>query len=369
MRFLFKLLTPIIVILIVTLSLFLLEERKVFDIRTLAHIDPVPKTEQLIKENKYAEANEYLSYFMKYEYVNRDPKAITLLNDIKKVRESYKYKKDKFFEGLTQGKSDEDIGRITAIVSDFLVVGDVRDLTIAGTNYAKGQEVDKTIVALSSLGIIASASTLYTLGASAPIKSSISVLKFGKRAGKIPTWLDKLIIKEAKIATDTKSLKNIKKIVEPIHTLYNKVGLNQTLDLIKRTKNLSELKGMVKLSSKFGKESSVLIKNSGVKSLKLIQQMPNVKKGDILYASTYGSKGITALKRMGQSKFMKRMRISANLVKTGYKGNLDTLFTRLLKTIPTKILFGMAFLGLFYFLYKFSFLFRNVFPLKNKERV
>jgi hypothetical protein len=344
----------------------LLKERKVFDIRTLAHIDPIPQTEQLIAKKKYADAHEYLSYFMEYKYVNQNPKAVKLLKDIEEVRNSYVYKKNKFFEGLTQGKSDENIGRITAIVSDFLVVGDVRDLTIAGTNYAKGKEVDKTIVALSSLGIVASASTLYTLGASAPIKSSISVLKFGKRAGKIPNWLNKLIIKEAKIATETKSIKSVQNLLEPIHKLYKKIGLNQTLNLIKRTKNLSELKGMVKLSTKFGKKSNFLIKNSGIKSLKLIKEMPNVKKGDILYASTYGSKGITALKRMGQSKFMSRMKFSSNLVKTGYKGNLNTLFTKLLNKIPTKILFGVAFLGLFYFLYKFSFMFRRFLPKREK---
>jgi len=367
MKFLFKLLTPIVIIIFVSLSLLLLEERRVFDIRTLAHIDPVPHVEKLIKEKKYADAHEYLSYYMEYDYVKQNPKAVALLGEIDKTRASYSYKKDKFFEGITEGKSDENIGKITAIISDFLVIGDVRDLTIAGTNYAKGKEVDKTVVALSSLGILASASTLYTLGATAPVKSSISVLKFGKRAGKIPNWLNKQIIKEAKIATDTKSLNNIKKLLDPIHTLYKKVGLNQTLNLVKRTKNLSELKSMVKLSNRFGKKSNILLQSTGTKSLKLIKEMPNVKSKDILYASTYGSKGITALKKMGKSKFMSRLRVTSNLVKTGYKGNLDTLFTKLLNIIPTKVLFGIAFLGLFYFLFKFSSIFRKIVSIKRGE--
>ncbi|NEW59899.1 hypothetical protein GSY74_01270 [Sulfurovum sp. bin170] len=361
MRFLFKLLTPIIVLLFIALSLLLLEERRVFDIRTLAQIDPIPKTEQLIKEKKYADAHEYLSYFMEYSYVNQNPKAVTLLADIDKIRASYSYRKDKFFEGVTKGKSDEDIGKVSAIISDFLIIGDIRDLTIAGTNYANGKEVDKTIVALSSLGILASASTLYSLGATAPVKSSISVLKFGKRAGKIPPWLNKQIIRQAKISTDTKSISNIQKLLEPIHNLYEKMGLNQTLNLVKRTKNFDELKGMVKLSSRFGKKSNILLQNGGAKSLKLIKEMPNVKNANLLYASTYGSRGITAIKKMGQSKFMSRMKFTANLAKTGYKGNFNSLFTKLLNTIPTKVLFGIAFLGLFYFLYKFSFLVRRVY--------
>lgn len=358
MRFLFRLLIPLIVLLLVSLSLVLLEERKTFDIRTLVHIDPIPKTEQLIKAKQYADAHEYLSYFMEYEYVNQNPKALILLRDIEKTRASYAYKKEKFFEGVTSGKSDEEIGRISAIISDFLIIGDIRDLSIAGANYAQDKEVDKTIVALSSLGLLASASTLYSLGATAPAKSAISVLKFGKRAGKIPPWLNKDIIKHAKISTETKSITNIQTLLEPIQKLYEKVGLSQTLNLIKRTKNFDELKGMVKLSDKFGKKSGVLLQTVSVKSL---QQLPHVKKESILYASTYGSRGVKAMKKMGTNKFMTQMRLTTNLAKTGYKGNLNTLFTKLLNTIPTKVLFAISFLGLFYFVFKFSFFVRRVF--------
>ena len=250
------------------------------------------------------------------------------------------------------------------------MIGDIRDLTIAGSNYANGKDVDKTIVALSSLGLLASASTLYTLGATAPVKSSISVLKFGRQAGKIPPWLNKQIVTQAKISTETKSINNIEKLFTPINKLYEKTGLNQTLDLVKRTKNFDDLKGMVKLSSRFGKKSNILLQNSGTKSLKLIKEMPNVKKENILYASTYGSNGISAIKKMGESKFISRMRFTANLTKTGYKGNFNSIFTKLLNTIPTKVLFGITFLGLFYFLSKFSFFIPKTFKFRKKsERV
>jgi hypothetical protein len=361
MRFLFKIITPIAIIILITLSLSLLKERRVFDIRTLARINPIPKTQEFVDKKKYAEAHEYLSYFMDYEYVSQNPKAVALLEEIRTMRESYVYRKNKFFEGLTKGRSDEDIGKVTAIITDFLVVGDIRDLTIAGANYANGKEVDKTMVALSSLGLLASASTLYTLGATTPIKSSISILKFGKRAGKIPPWLNNQIVKQAKISTETKSINNIQKLFKPINKLHEKLGLNQTLNLIKRTKSLDELKGLVKLSNRFGKKSNVLVQNIGMKSIKQIRGIPNVKSADILYASTYASNGITALRKMGKSKFMNRVKFASNLTKTGYKGNLDTLFTKLLQVIPTKVLFGMAFLGLFYFLYKFYFIIRKIF--------
>jgi len=348
----------------VTLSLLLLEERKTFDIRTLVQIDPIPKTKKLINAQKYADANEYLGYFMQYEYVNSDPKAVALLKSIEKKRASYEYKKNKLFEGIINGNSDENIGRVSAIASGFLVIGDIRDLLIQGNHYANHEKTDNLIVALSSLGILASASTLYSLGATTPVKSSISVLKYGRRVGKVPPWLSKQIIKEAKISRNSKSLKNLKELFEPVYRLYEKAGLNQALNLLKQTKSVGELKGMVKFSARFGKKSNILMQTTKQTALKYAKKMPKVKKENILYASTYGSKGLKALKRMGESKFLKRVKFTANLSKTTYKGNFDTLFTILLKKIPSNILFAITFLGLFYFIFKFSFLTRKILHLE-----
>ena len=80
--------------------------------------------------------------------------------------------------------------------------------------------------------------------------------------------------------------------------------------------------------------------------------MPRVKPKNILYASSYGDKGILALKRMGESKFLKRVKIVSRVSKTAYKGNFDTLIAKLLKMVPTSLLLAISFLGLFYYLFK-----------------
>jgi hypothetical protein len=77
MRYLFKLLTPLLILLLVTLSLMLLKEREIFDTRGLVHIDPMPKTWELIEKNKYAEASDYLSYFMQFDYVKENQERLS----------------------------------------------------------------------------------------------------------------------------------------------------------------------------------------------------------------------------------------------------------------------------------------------------
>jgi hypothetical protein len=342
-------------------SLLLLQERKTFDVSTLVRIDPVPQTQKLIKEKKYVEAEEYLSYFMEHPYVKENPKAQKLLKQIQEKRNSYEYKKDKLIEGVTTGGSDENIGRISAIVSDFLVIGDIRDLSIEGNHYAHDKKVDKLMVALSSLGLLATGSTIYTLGATTPIKTSISFLKYGKKINKIPTWFQKALIEEAKIAKNSNSLKNISKLLAPMNKLYEKVGLNQTLNILKISKNAKELKALVNFSSRFGKKSHVLLTTTNNQALHYAKMMPNVSNRSFLLASTYGERGLRGLKKVGEKKFIKRVAFNSHFIKSAYKGNFNPLINYLLKHISNTVLFATVFFGLFYFMRKFFFLAKKIF--------
>ena len=356
-----KIFTPIFIIIMVTSSLLILEERKTFDVRTLVQIDPIPHTKELISKEKYVEAETYLSYFMTYDYVKYDKRSQNLLQSIKSKRSEYSYKAKKFLEGITEGGSDEDIGKISAIASDFLVVGDIRDISIEGKHYFNDEKVDKVILSLSSIGLLATASTVYTLGATTPIKTSISVLKYGKKVNKLPSWLNQNLIREAKISNKTKSIDNLKNLLEPIYKLYEKIGLTQTLNLLKNTKSFQELNKLVAFSSRFLKKSQVLLQLTKGKALQYAKLMPNTKNRNILYASTYGEKGLKGLKRLGENKFMKRVGFASNLTKTTYKGNLSSFFNYLLKNIPNSLLYTITFLGLFYFIQKFYIMLKKVF--------
>jgi hypothetical protein len=330
------------------LSLSLLQERHVFDTRSLAQIDPLPHTKELIKEEKYSEAKEYLEYFLQFSYVQENPESEKLMQYINEKRDSLSYKTDKILEGIFEGKSDENIGRAAAIASDFLIIGDIRDLSIEGANYANDREVDQFIVALSSLGLLATASTIYSLGASTPIKSSISILKHGKRSNKIPVWFQNSLIKQIEHAKTTKSLHRVEDLLKPIQTLYKKVGLNSTLQILSQARNLNHLKQLTKFSSRFTANSRMLLKTTNNKALFYSSKMPKVSNQNLLYASSYGENGLKGMYKLGESKFMKKVGFSANLSKTTYKGN----FNALLDAIPNNLLFVISFIGLFYFMLK-----------------
>lgn len=357
----FRLLTPLIILILVSISLLILEERKTFDVRSLVQTDPIPHTQQLIKEEKYAQAEEHLSYFLEYDYVKKNPQALELMKIIQTKRDSLSYKTEKFWEGVLKGKSDEDIGRVAAVASDFLVIGDIRDLSIEGMHYANDEKVDTFMVSLSTLGLIATASTVYSLGAVAPIKSSISLLKQGKRANKIPHWLQTKLVTEVEAVKKTKSLTNIESLMTPIHQMYQKIGLPQTLHLVSKSRNLKDLKQFNKFSTRFGNKSQTLLAVTNNKAIKYMDKMPKTTQKNFLYASTYGDNGLKGMHKLGENKFLKRVGFHANLAKTTYKGNLNSLFNALLKLIPNSLLYIISFFGLFYFIRKFYTFARRVF--------
>ena len=104
-------------------------------------------------------------------------KQWNFLMKYKKKRDTFSYKSKKIWQGLIEGKSDENIGNTSAFVSDLFLFGDLRDLTIQGLNYKNHEEVDEVIVTLSAIGVIASASTITSAGATTGAKVAISTLK------------------------------------------------------------------------------------------------------------------------------------------------------------------------------------------------
>ena len=357
----FKLFTSLIILLLTITSLFILKERKTFDVSTLVQINPIPHTKELIKQKKYVEAEEYLSYFIQYDYVKKNPESSKLIQVIQTKRNSFDYKKDKILEGILKGNSDEGIGRASALASDFLVVGDIRDLAIEGMHYNNGEKVDKLMLSLSSLGLLATATTVYSLGATAPIRGSVSLLKYAKRANKIPLWLQTKLIKQIAIVKKTKSLKQMEQLLIPLQKLYKKVGLNQASNLLSKSRNLKELNALSKFASRFGSKSQVLLNSTNNSALKYLHKMPNVSTKNFLYASTYGEQGLKGLNKLGANKFMKRVGFHSNLAKTTYKGNLNSIFNALLKNVSNKLLYTISFLGLFYFIWKFFTFARKLF--------
>ena len=105
-----------------------------------------------------------------------------------------------FARGFITGEVKGVSGFAGAVSSDFMVVGDIRDILIQGPRAISGQDYDKFVLGLSLVGIA-------TVLPSGPIDVGASVLKTAKRTGKMSARLSKGLTHTLKRLVDVAALK------------------------------------------------------------------------------------------------------------------------------------------------------------------
>lgn len=349
-----KLIAKLALVLIAAIAIGVLWQRSQLAALALTRIDPIPETRTLVAQERYAEAADYLAFFMDYPYVRTNPEAQALQREIETVRGSFGYQTAKLSEGLFSGTSDETIGQAAGVATDFFVIGDLRDLAKQGLNWAQGDETDEVIAALAAIGVVASAAqlasgaaTVGTGGAAAPsiaattaVKGGAVVLKSARKLGKLPPWLSKTLIKEARVVKDTRKLDSVADLFGDVYTLARTRG---GMTLLSQTRDAASLKRMATFAETFGQHSATLYRIGGETVLKTAHRAGELGQDTIKLAATYGQQGLRLLDRVGAITFVK---YSARASKIAYKGDLIHLIARWLTRIPTWVLAALAGLGI-----------------------
>ena len=333
-----KLFYKITLLFLILTSATVLYQKNTYAYQTLVRIDPIPHTEALINEEHYVDAYAYLNYFMDFDYMKDNLQAQVLLKKISEKRSSLGYKSEKFAEGIYRGTSDELLGQASAIGSDFFFIGDIRDLVLEGSHYYHDEEVDQVLVALSTVGLVASVSTFITLGSSAVAKSGVSMLKLAQKSKRIPAWLSTYLTKEAKTIRKTKDISTLQPLFKNIENLRTTVGLRQTLQLVSKTTSFKELQGLSKLSKRYGTKTLALFKLSDKKILIEAKNLKNINIRTIELASTYGPSGFVHLIKGGEKNFIKTTKRLKAYSKVGYKGEMWKMFLWLMKHLSDTVL-------------------------------
>lgn len=96
----FKLPVKLGFLLLAVLAAGVLWQKAELTVLALSRLDPVPETRALIAEKRYAEAADYLGFFMDYDYVSQDPAAQSLHREIELVRGSAAYQAEKLLMAI-----------------------------------------------------------------------------------------------------------------------------------------------------------------------------------------------------------------------------------------------------------------------------
>lgn len=210
-----------------------------------------------------------------------------------------------FFKGALTGQGDSPSSLTGSILSDFTVIGDVRDLSIETKHYVFDEPVDELIAGLSAVGLALSAGTIFSWGSAAvvtlPAKLSVSMVKYAAKTSRLtkqfrakladtvsrsvslePIHKKMLDLKASqkwnlhslqeleKVAKDNVHLDEIKKISHSVSNIQMATGGTKgTLDLLGYVKTEKDLKRIEKFSAMYGARSVIVLKVLGKKALQV----------------------------------------------------------------------------------------------------
>lgn len=274
------------------------------DLDRLERIDPIPLVEYFIRKDRYAEADEYLAFFMDYEYVSEDPRARELKQHIDATRGDWTRKLKKLNGGFFTGESDEIEGKAGAILSDFLVVGDLRDLAKEWSDYVVTGEFDNGTVALAGIGTILTAAAVIPplTPKVVPAKSGVSFLKYMHRSVGLPRWLRESIV------SNLKNPSQLVQLLGEVYESYKAAGVRSTLMLLSKARDLEDFRMLASMGKQYGMKTATLIKATDGAAIEAFRHLGSVSKEMLLEAGTYGKAGIEKIEKYGPEKFAESFR-------------------------------------------------------------
>jgi hypothetical protein len=90
-----------------------------------------------------------------------------------------------FARGLVTGEADDVSGFAGTALGDLFVLGDVRDAVREGARLATGGEADEAVLALACAGLAVTAGTYAMLGAAAPARVGLTLIKAARKTGRL----------------------------------------------------------------------------------------------------------------------------------------------------------------------------------------
>jgi len=179
---------------------------------------------------------------------NRDS-ILAIGEGIERERASWIGKAKRMGSGFLTGNIDSTEAMAGAVISDFLIIGDLRDLGKQGYNAATGKEVDQMVVVLSGIGVITSAAS-YVPGPEEPAIAAsdmgLSLLKGLKKINAITADLAKEAVELGKGVLQSKKLGRFGAMLQDLGAMAHAAPAGTLGTAMKEVQSVEELKAVTR---------------------------------------------------------------------------------------------------------------------------
>jgi hypothetical protein len=166
----------------------------------------------------------------------------------------------RFVQGLWTGEPVDLASLAGTVFGDLFVFGDIRDAAREGTRYLTGQQADPWILGLAGVGLAITAGTYASLGASAPARIGLTLVKGARRAGRLNPAL---AVRVAREAVKVEEAGGLVELVGNVGRVENKAGTSAALDSLQVAETPKDVSRLARLAAAKGGKTRAVIKLLG----------------------------------------------------------------------------------------------------------
>jgi len=197
----------------------------------------------------------------------------------------------KFARGFIVGTPEDAVSFAGTALGDLFVYGDLRDAARETWKFAHGEDADELVLGLACVGIAITGATYATLGAGAPARASLTLVKTARRTGRLSAPLGAAMTRALRETVDISALRRaatsvswrdpaltvramrdavkvekagaLTRMAGDIGRVQAKAGTRATLDGLKIANGPRDLSRLAKVAEKQGGKTRAVLKLLG----------------------------------------------------------------------------------------------------------
>jgi hypothetical protein len=91
----------------------------------------------------------------------------------------------RFATGLVTGNADDVASLSGTVAGDLFVFGDIRDVVREGKHLAMGEDTDRLVLGLATVGLAVTAATYVSVGGFGPVRAGLTMVKDARKVGRL----------------------------------------------------------------------------------------------------------------------------------------------------------------------------------------
>ena len=198
----------------------------------------------------------------------------------------------RFASGLVTGNAD-DVGSLSGTVAgDLFVFGDIRDVVREGKHLAMGEDTDRLVLGLATVGLAVTAATYVSIGGVAPVRTGLTLVKDARKVGRLGEGLTEWAGRSARDFVDTPMLQEAVASGSVMHP-------GQTVRAIRAAFHAEKAGALVRLAKDVGRISEKAGARGALDTLRIAEGPEDVARAARL-AESKGGQTRAFLKILGR---------------------------------------------------------------------